>query len=61
MKRIFIFGIGGTGCRVLRSLNFLLAAGIRGFGYDTEVFPIIIDYDKENGAGYGRKTGGNPH
>lgn len=49
MKRIFIFGIGGTGCRVLRSLNFLLAAGIRGFGYDTEVFPIIIDYDKENG------------
>lgn len=49
MKRLFVFGIGGTGCRVLRSLNFMLAAGIDGFGYDTQVFPIIIDYDTENG------------
>lgn len=49
MKRLFVFGIGGTGCRILRSLNFLLAAGIDGFGYDTQVFPIIIDYDAENG------------
>lgn len=49
MKRLFVFGIGGTGCRVLRSLNFLLAAGIDGLGYDTQVFPIIIDYDAENG------------
>ena len=48
MKRLFIFGIGGTGCRVLRSLNFMLAAGVDGFDSQTQVFPIIIDYDKEN-------------
>ena len=28
-KRIFVFGIGGTGARILRSLTMLLAAGAR--------------------------------
>lgn len=49
MSRLFIFAIGGTGCRVLRSLNFLLASGMDGMDDSTEIFPIIIDYDKENG------------
>lgn len=49
MQRLFIFAIGGTGSRVLRSLNFLLAAGIDGLTSQTEIFPLIIDYDKQNG------------
>lgn len=46
MSKIFIFGIGGTGSRVLRSLGMLLACGVK-FGAD-EVVPIIIDPDKAN-------------
>lgn len=48
MKRVFIFAIGGTGARVLRSLSMLLAAGIKGMN-DLELIPIIIDYDVING------------
>lgn len=47
MPRLFIFGIGGTGERVLRSFTMLLAAGVPTFD-NYEVFPIIIDYDAEN-------------
>ena len=28
MAKLYIFGIGGTGSRVLRSLTMLLAAGV---------------------------------
>lgn len=49
MQRLFIFAVGGTGSRVLRSLNFLLASGIDGLTSQTEIFPLIIDYDKVNG------------
>lgn len=49
MQRLFIFAIGGTGSRVLRALNYLLAAGVKGMDTDTAVYPLIIDYDKDNG------------
>jgi hypothetical protein len=46
MSKLFIFGIGGTGSRVLRSLTMLLASGVK-MGCDT-IVPIIIDPDTSN-------------
>ena len=46
MSKIFVFGIGGTGSRVLRSLTMMLASGVK-FGAD-EIVPIIIDPDTAN-------------
>ena len=43
MSKLYIFGIGGTGSRVLRSLTMLLASGVK-CGVDT-IVPIIIDPD----------------
>lgn len=49
MAKLFVFAIGGTGSRVLRSLTMLLASGVRlGSGIDTLV-PVIIDPDRQNG------------
>lgn len=48
MARLFIFGIGGTGSRVIRSLTMLFGAGVELPGI-TEVVPIIIDPDGANG------------
>lgn len=49
MSKIYIFGIGGTGARVIRSLTMLLASGVKlGESVDT-VIPIMIDPDKSNG------------
>lgn len=49
MSKIYIFGIGGTGARVLRSLTMLLASGVElGESIDT-IVPVIIDPDKSNG------------
>jgi hypothetical protein len=49
MAKIFIFGIGGTGSRVLKALAMLFAAGCRlPNGFDT-VVPVIIDPDIANG------------
>lgn len=47
MARLFIFAIGGTGSRVLRSLTMLMACGVR--MECEEVVPIIIDPDQANG------------
>lgn len=47
MSKLYIFGIGGTGSRVIRSLTMLLAAGVD-CGVDT-IVPIIIDRDEANG------------
>ena len=47
--RLFIFAIGGTGARVVRSLTMMLASGIDGLDSSTEIVPIIIDYDLANG------------
>lgn len=44
----YIFAIGGTGARVLRSLTMLLAAGCDGTSNTDEIVPIIIDYDTTN-------------
>ncbi len=46
MSKLFIFGIGGTGSRVLRSLTMMLASGVK-VGFD-EIVPIIIDPDTSN-------------
>ena len=46
--KLFIFAIGGTGERVLRSLTMLLAAGVKTFN-NYDIYPIIVDYDEENG------------
>lgn len=43
MSKLYVFGIGGTGSRVLRSLTMLLAAGVK-INTD-EIVPIVIDPD----------------
>lgn len=48
MAKLYIFGIGGTGSRVIRSLTMLLAAGVDMGKFQT-VIPVIIDPDKDNG------------
>jgi hypothetical protein len=48
-RKLYIFGIGGTGSRVIKSLAMLLAAGVKlDNNFDT-VVPIIIDPDTDNG------------
>lgn len=46
MRRLYIFAIGGTGARVMRSLTMLMSAGELA---DYEVVPIVMDYDIANG------------
>lgn len=46
MSKLYIFGIGGTGSRVLRSLTMLLASGVQ---CNDTIVPIIIDKDIANG------------
>jgi len=48
MSKLYVFGIGGTGSRVLKSLTILMAAGVKvqdssGICYD--IVPVIIDPD----------------
>lgn len=42
MSKLYVFGIGGTGARVLRSLTMLLASGVK---CNMDISPIIIDPD----------------
>lgn len=49
MRRLFLFAIGGTGARVVRSLTMMLASGINGLNNQWTIVPIIIDRDKDNG------------
>ena len=52
--RLFIFAIGGTGSRVLKSLIMLSAAGVKPLDSDgrpmnnVEIVPVIIDPHKSN-------------
>lgn len=46
MSKLYVFGIGGTGARVIKSLTMLLAAGVDS-GVET-IVPIIIDRDTSN-------------
>lgn len=48
MSKLYIFGIGGTGSRVLRSFTMLMAAGVRLGNNINAVVPIIIDPDQSN-------------
>lgn len=48
MGKLFLFAIGGSGARVLRSFVFLLASGIELKNCST-VVPIFIDPDQDNG------------
>ena len=41
MKKVFVFCIGGTGIRVMKSVTMLMASGMSTYGYT--VVPIIID------------------
>lgn len=47
MPKLFVFGIGGTGVRVIKSLAMLLASGVKINA--SEVIPIIIDVDHGGG------------
>ncbi|MBP5547867.1 MAG: hypothetical protein J6X58_03110 [Bacteroidales bacterium] len=48
MSKLYIFAIGGSGARVMRSFSMLLASGQQQMkNYD--VYPIILDYDETNG------------
>jgi hypothetical protein len=47
MSKLYVFAIGGTGSRVLKSLSFLLASGVKS-NFST-IIPIIIDPDAANG------------
>lgn len=48
MSKLFLFAIGGTGSRVIKSLTMLMASGVKLDGV-SEVIPIIIDPDSSNG------------
>jgi len=48
-KKLYIFGIGGTGSRVIKSLVMLLASGCKLKNDFDTVVPIIIDPDTSNG------------
>lgn len=48
MAKLYIFGIGGTGSRVLKSLTMLMATGVKvedNAGNPYEIVPIVIDPD----------------
>lgn len=47
MAKLYVFAIGGTGSRVLKSLSFLLATGVK--SNVSVIVPIIIDPDVANG------------
>lgn len=46
MSKLYVFAIGGSGSRVLRSLAMLLASGVE---TSSEIVPVIIDPDTSNG------------
>mgnify|MGYP000922265780 CR=1 FL=1 len=48
MPKLYLFGIGGTGSRVLKAFTMLLASGIKMGNDFNEVVPVIIDPDKDN-------------
>jgi hypothetical protein len=46
MAKLYVFGIGGTGARVVKSLTMLLASGVN---TNFEIVPILIDPDRAGG------------
>ena len=49
MSKLYVFGIGGTGSRVIKSLVMLLASGVKLDSKYSQVIPILIDPDTSNG------------
>ncbi len=49
MNTTYIFAIGGTGSRVLRSMAMFMASGCAGTAVPSQIVPIILDYDRTNG------------
>jgi hypothetical protein len=49
MAKLYVFGIGGTGSRVIKALTMLLASGVKLDNNFNMVVPIIIDPDTANG------------
>lgn len=47
MSKLYFFGIGGTGSRVLKSLTMLLASGVNINA--SEIIPVIVDTDMTSG------------
>lgn len=47
MAKLYVFAIGGTGARVIKSLTMLLASGVK--SHFNEIVPILIDPDKSGG------------
>lgn len=47
IRNTFVFGIGGTGSRVVRALTMLLASGVK-LQDTNKIIPVIIDVDAEN-------------
>ncbi len=48
-NKLYVFGIGGTGSRVIKALSMLLASGVKLDGKFDTLVPIIIDPDTANG------------
>jgi hypothetical protein len=48
-NKLFVFGIGGTGSRVIKAFTMLMAAGVKLDSSISKVIPIIIDPDMSNG------------
>ena len=48
-RKLYVFGIGGTGARVLKSMVMLFASGVKLENDFDAVIPIIIDPDTSNG------------
>lgn len=46
-RNTFVFGIGGTGARIVRSLTMLLASGVK-LNETNKIIPVIIDVDAKN-------------
>lgn len=46
-RNVYVFGIGGTGARVIRSLTMLLASGVT-LTDTNKIIPVIIDVDAKN-------------
>ncbi len=49
MPKLYVFGIGGTGSRVIKAMTMMFAAGVKLPNNFDVVVPIIIDPDSGNG------------
>ena len=54
MKKVFVFCVGGTGLRVMKSITMLMAAGMDTNGYT--VVPIKVDPHRDLGERKGLNT-----